>query len=97
MSNLFVQFIAIMTVVSSIAIKIIGYPDQIRKIIKTKRVDNISILNYWLTVITYVFWTIHGIIKNDLVIILAQSLGILTSGVLLIVTLRYRQRAQNNS
>ncbi len=97
MSNLFIHFIAVMTVVSSIAIKVIGYPDQIRKIIITKRVDNISILNYWLTVVTYVFWTIHGIIKNDLVIILAQSLGILTSGVLLIVTLRYKRRAKNNS
>lgn len=97
MSNLFIQFIAVMTVVSSIAIKIIGYPDQIRKRIKTKRVDNISILNYWLTVITYIFWTIHGIIKHDLVIILAQSLGILTSGILLMVTLRYKQRAKYNS
>lgn len=97
MSNLFIQFIAIMTVVSSIAIKVVGYPDQIRKIIKTKRVDNISILNYWLTVLTYIFWTIHGIIKHDLVIILAQSLGIATSAILLIVTLRYKRRARNNS
>lgn len=96
MSSLFIQFVSIMTAIGSIAIKTIGYPDQIRRIIKTKQTNNISLLNYWLTLITYIFWTIHGCILHDWVVIMAQALGIVTSGVLLLVTL-YVKRKQGLS
>lgn len=91
MYEYFVQFVSIMTVTLSIGIKLIGEPDQIRKIIKSKNVANISMINYILGVLAYIFWTIHGIIKGDWVIIIAQFAGVLSSGAVLILLIYYRK------
>nr|WP_121271723.1 SemiSWEET family transporter [Pedobacter schmidteae] len=96
MSDLFIQFIAVMTVVGSIAIKLVGIPDQIRMLLKTNEVGNISLLNYWLSLITYFFWTIHGMIKQDLVIIIAQSLGVITTGILLAIIFRIKRKKKQH-
>jgi len=92
MNELFIQFIAVMTVVGSISIKLVGIPDQIRMLIKTQEIGNISLLNYWLSLITYFFWTVHGIIKHDVVIILAQSLGVITTGILLAIIFSIKRK-----
>ena len=63
----FAYIIGILTIITSLAVKIIGYPTQILQIHKSKRVDNISLTLAITSFITYVCWTIHGIIKNDVV------------------------------
>lgn len=87
----FAYIIGILTIITSLAVKIIGYPTQILQIHKSKRVDNISLTLAITSFITYVCWTIHGIIKNDVVVIAGQSLGIFTSGILLFQILKYRK------
>ena len=87
----FAYIIGILTIITSLAVKIIGYPTQILQIHKRKRVDNISLTLAITSFITYVCWTIHGIIKNDVVVIAGQSLGIFTSGILLFQILKYRK------
>lgn len=86
----FAYIIGILTVVTSLAVKIIGYPTQIMKVHKSKNADNLSITLATISFITYICWTIHGIIKQDFVVIAGQSLGIVTSGILLFQILKYR-------
>ncbi|WP_124643236.1 SemiSWEET family transporter [Amniculibacterium aquaticum] len=92
----FAYIIGILTVLTSLAVKIIGYPSQILQIHKNKKVDNISLTLAITSFVTYVCWTIHGIIKNDVVVIAGQSLGILTSGILLFQILKYRNTNHKN-
>ncbi|UBB89934.1 hypothetical protein J4771_00865 [Candidatus Kaistella beijingensis] len=92
----FAYIIGILTVVTSLAVKIIGYPTQIMKIHKNKNVDNLSITLAIISFVTYICWTIHGIIKNDVVVIAGQSLGIVTSGILLFQILKYRNTNHKN-
>jgi hypothetical protein len=42
-------------------------------------------------------WTIHGLIKEDLVIILAQSTGIATSAIILIQMKIYKTTNENKN
>lgn len=86
----FEQLISILTVITTISVKLIGIPSQIRKIHQTKSVESISILHFALGFTAYVLWTIHGILKMDWTIIIGQSIGIFTSGILLAVIFYYR-------
>lgn len=92
----FAYIIGILTVATSLAVKIIGYPNQILQIHKSKKVDNISLTLAVTSFITYVCWTIHGILKKDVVVIAGQSLGIVTSGILLFQILKYRKNNLKN-
>lgn len=61
----FEQLIPILTVVTTISVKLIGIPSQIRKIHLTKSVESISILHFSLGFMAYVLWIIHGVLKMD--------------------------------
>ncbi len=88
----FEQIISILTVITTISVKVIGIPSQIRKIHQTKSVESISILHFGLGFAAYVLWTIHGVLKMDWTIIIGQSIGIVTSGILLAVIFYYRAK-----
>lgn len=81
----FEQIISYLTVVSTFAVKLIGFPSQIRKVRKVGHIDGVSILYFFLAFVAYVLWTVHGILKNDYTIIVGQSLGVIGTGILLIV------------
>lgn len=87
----FAYIIGLLTVITSLAVKVIGYPTQILQIQKSKRVDGLSLTLAIISFITYVCWTLHGLIKQENVIIAAQSLGVLTSGVVLWQIIKYRK------
>ena len=87
----FAFIIGILTVVTSLAVKLIGYPAQIVQIQKNKKVDGLSLTLAIISFVTYICWTLHGLIKHDNVIIAAQSLGVLTSGVVLWQIIKYRK------
>lgn len=90
----FEQLISILTVITTIAVKTIGIPSQIRKIYRTKSVESISLLHFGLGFLAYVLWTIHGVYKMDWTIIIGQSIGIITSGALLGVIFYYRAKVR---
>ena len=83
--------VGFLTVLSSYAIKFIGFPDQIRKIKKTKSVNGISIYLFIFSFISYILWTLYGLLKNDWVVIAGQSVGIIVSGVVLFQILKYKK------
>lgn len=92
----FEYFIGGLTIVSSLAIKVIGYPAQIKEIQTKKSVEGVSLTLSILSVVAYVSWTIHGIIHNDKVLIWGQSLGVVMSNIVLLQVLYFRRRKNND-
>ncbi len=86
-----IVIIGIITTVLTILIKVIGFPDQMKKNYERKSTKGISNTFYILSFITYVFWTLHGILVNDAVVYLGQGLGIITTGVILYQIYIYRK------
>jgi uncharacterized protein with PQ loop repeat len=84
--------IAFLTTVLTILIKVVGFPDQIRKNYKRKSTEGLSTWFYILSVITYILWTLHGIMQKDWVIIVGQGLGIITTGIIVYQIFKYRKK-----
>jgi len=89
-----VTIIGVLTVASSYAIKLIGFPDQIRKIIKSKSIEGLSVPLFVFSFISYVLWTIYGIVKNDWVIIWGQSVGVIVAGIVLYQIMKLKRRKE---
>jgi uncharacterized protein with PQ loop repeat len=88
----FAIIIGLLTTVLSILIKVVGFPDQIRKNHQRKSTEGISSLFYILSFITYSLWTLHGFLQKDWVIILGQGLGIVTTGIIVYQIFLYRKK-----
>jgi len=84
--------IAFLTTVLTILIKVVGFPDQIKKNYTRKSTEGISTWFYVLSFITYIMWTLHGIMQNDWVVILGQGLGIITTGIIVYQIFKYRKK-----
>lgn len=61
--------IGFLTTVLSILVKVIGFPDQIRKNYKRKSTEGVSTTFYILSFLVYILWTAHGILAKDWVVI----------------------------
>ncbi|MFT3947933.1 MAG: SemiSWEET family transporter [Agriterribacter sp.] len=88
----FEAVISTLTVIASLAVKLIGAPSQIKLLLKTKNSQNISVLQWILVVTSYVLWLLHGIVKNDITVIIGQGIGVLTSGVILFFIVKFRKK-----
>lgn len=84
--------IGLLTTILSILIKVVGFPDQIRKNYTRKSTEGLSTWFYVLSFSTYVLWTLHGFFQKDWVVILGQGLGIITTGIIVYQILIYRKR-----
>lgn len=83
--------ISTLTIIVSLTTKFIGYPDQIRLILKEKQTNNISLLLNLLGAISYGLFTLHGYLINDWVTVIAQIFGVVFSLILVFLTLKYRR------
>ncbi|MFH0750056.1 MAG: SemiSWEET family transporter [Candidatus Gottesmanbacteria bacterium] len=88
--------IGFLTATLSILIKIIGFPDQIRKNHQRKSTEGVSSTFYVLSFITYILWTLHGALQKDWVVILGQGLGIVTTGIIVYQIFLYRNKKETN-
>ncbi len=86
-----VAIIGAMTIASSFALKFIGFPSQIRTIQKSKSSEGVSMTLFVIAFINYIFWTLHGIVKNDWVTIIGQGVGIFVSGTALYLIWKKRK------
>lgn len=84
-----IQIIGVLTLIASYAIKLIGFPEQIQKIRKSKSVGGISKSLFITSFISFMLWTVYGLLKNDWIIVLAQGLGAIVGGVLLFYIWKY--------
>lgn len=76
----FALIIGFLTTTLSILVKVVGFPDQIRKNHIRKSTEGVSTSFYILSFLVYVLWTIHGILQKDMVVVFGQGLGIITTG-----------------
>ncbi|MCX6732712.1 MAG: SemiSWEET family transporter [Candidatus Roizmanbacteria bacterium] len=88
----FALIIGFLTTVLSILVKVVGFPDQIRKNYKRKSTEGVSTSFYILSFLVYLLWTLHGILQKDMVIVFGQGLGIITTGAVVYQIFLYRRK-----
>lgn len=84
--------IGFLTTTLSILVKVVGFPDQIKKNYKRKSTEGVSTSFYILSFLVYILWTIHGILQKDMVVIFGQGLGIITTGTIVYQIYIYRNK-----
>jgi len=84
--------IGVLTTILSVLIKVIGFPDQMRKNYVRKSTEGVSSWFYVMSFITYILWTWHGILQNDKVVIYGQGLGIITTGIIVYQIIIYKKK-----
>ena len=89
----FAAIIAVLTIIFGIVVKVIGFPDQIKKNYNRKSTKGLSTTFIVLSFTAYALWTMHGIIRDDPVLIIGQGLGIITTGVILYQIWAYRRNS----
>lgn len=77
------SIVGFLTVLCSFALKFIGFPSQIRKIKKANSSESLSLTLFSISFVSYVLWTLYGILKKDWVTIIGQGIGIFVSGYVL--------------
>jgi len=94
-----ITIVGLSTIAASYMIKLIGFPEQALKIYHSKNSDNVSGFLFLSSFISYILWTYYGYLKNDWVIMWGQSVGILTSGIVLYLMNKYRRKnaSENNT
>lgn len=88
----FALIIGFLTTALSILVKVVGFPDQIRKNHKRKSTEGVATSFYILSFLVYVLWTIHGVLQKDMVVVFGQGLGILTTGAIVYQIYIYRSK-----
>jgi len=86
-----ITIVGFLTVASSYLIKLIGFPQQAYKIYKSKSGQNISMFLYIFSFISYCLWTYYGYLKKDYFVMCGQALGILTTGIIVLLLNRYKR------
>lgn len=92
-----ITIVGLATVGASYMIKLIGFPQQALKLYKSKSTKNVSWFLFVGSFTSYIFWTYYGYLKKDWVILWGQSIGILTSGIVLYLLYKYRNNDKDNS
>src|SRR3989344_5708203 len=87
---LFATIIGILAVIFSFLAKIVGHPDQMIKNYRRKSTEGVAISMFVTSFLAYLFYTIHGILKKDWVVVSGQGLGVVTTGIILGQALYYR-------
>ena len=88
----FAIIIGILTVTIGILVKVLGFPHQFMKNYKKKSTEGLSTVFILLAFVSYTLWTIHGYLQNDLVLIVGQGVGILTTGMIVFQVFYYRKK-----
>jgi len=96
MNITFEAIISTLTLISTLSVKLIGFPNQIQKVRKAGHIEGVSIIYFALGFITYTLWTIHGIVKNDNTVILGQGMGVIASGILLVVLYKTAKKSKKS-
>ncbi|MCR4311036.1 MAG: PQ-loop repeat-containing protein [Candidatus Taylorbacteria bacterium] len=89
---LFATIIGILAVIFSFLAKIVGHPDQMLKNYRRKSTEGVAISMFITSFLAYLFYTIHGILQKDWVVISGQSLGVFTTGIILWQAFYYRKK-----
>jgi uncharacterized protein with PQ loop repeat len=83
--------VGFLTLVIGILVKVMGLPDQIRKNFNRKSTEGLSTTFMMLSFVAYSLWTLHGILQKDMVLVVGQGLGIITTGIIIWQIFIYRK------
>jgi len=87
----FAIIIGVLTVVIGILVKVLGFPDQFMKNYKRKSTAGMSTVFIVLAFISYVLWTLHGVLQGDMVLVIGQGVGIITTGMIVAQVFYYKR------
>ena len=86
------SIVGFLTTTVAILVKVVGLPDQIKKIYMRKSTEGISTVFFLLAFVSYFLWTIHGIFQKDNVLIIGQGAGMITTAIILAQIFVYRKK-----
>lgn len=69
---------------------------QVIKVIKSKDTESIALGMYLMQVLGIALWLAHGLVIQDLPLILANSVSFILSGTILVYKIRYKQLFRNH-
>ncbi|OGG44788.1 hypothetical protein A2841_02325 [Candidatus Kaiserbacteria bacterium RIFCSPHIGHO2_01_FULL_48_10] len=92
MKSQIILIVGALTVILSLLTKVVGFPDQMRKNFNRKSTEGVSTIFFAISFLSYVLWTLHGILQGDPVVYLGQGLGVITTGIILWQVYLYRNR-----
>ena len=95
MELVFGVIIGILTVFVGILVKVFGFPDQFMKNYRRKSTEGLSTIFIILAFISYILWTLHGFLQDDLVLIIGQGVGIITTGMIVFQVFYYKKRKKS--
>jgi uncharacterized protein with PQ loop repeat len=87
----FVAIVAILTALLSIAVKVVGMPDQIRNNFRRKSTEGLSSWFLICTLISYALWVVHGLQVNDMSLVIGQGLGVFVTAIIVWQMVIYRK------
>ncbi|RNL87222.1 hypothetical protein ED312_10445 [Sinomicrobium pectinilyticum] len=85
------DYIIILGLVAGVCTTIAVIP-QIKKSWRNKEVEDISPLMFIILVTGLSLWTVYGIIKKDIPIILTNGTSLMLNGIMLYLMMRYRKK-----
>ena len=88
----FTAIVGVLTIALGILVKLVGFPDQIRRNYQNKSTKGLSSAFVVLSFFAYFMWTLHGILIHDMVVVVGQGLGIITTGAILWQIYKYRKQ-----
>ncbi len=86
--------IGVLAVVFSFLAKVVGHPDQMLRNYRRKSTEGVALSMFVTSFFAYLFYTIHGILQRDWVVVSGQGLGVLTTGVILGQAIYYRGKKE---
>ena len=92
----FASIIGAATLIVGILVKVLGFPDQFFKNYKRKSTEGLSSVFFSLSFISYMLWTLHGILQKDWVLIIGQGAGVLTTGAIILQIVLYKKKKKQN-
>ena len=72
------------------ALTTFAFLPQVIKVIKTKDTESIALGMYLMQVLGIALWLAHGLVIQDLPLILANSVSFILSGTILVYKIRYK-------
>lgn len=85
------EFATIVGVIASISTAVSSLP-QLIKLCKEKKAENVSLVMFAVLVLGLGVWVWYGILKEDWIIIIANSFSFLINLVTFILSIRYKNR-----
>ncbi len=85
-------WIQIATVVLSFLVTGLGLTSQVRKNYLRASVEGLSTFYFTLLAISYSFWSIYGVLQQDIVLIIPMTLGTIMSWTVVLQCWLYRKK-----